>query len=905
METNGGHVPLQGQILPHLIKEAANNGLEIHHEKEESNERQVQNMIENYKSHLLQQQKSKATATSQQIRQFMPTTIPSGPPPPTSHSHPCLFTIDSGNMKHTGRTSDEANRQISPNFQQGHSFDQRDFYEPNFSHNPPPTFYHEASVPLNPSNTVVLTVADITAIKAEGELMRRKVETLEQKVARLRQLEQAYDRIEKEFEHVLNQREQQEQMEKQAYNKLEHHMQKLAAENAALIQRLEGFGSHQSVPQESQPDSNMQVAQLTMLLNEYVAQNKELQVRQERQKVELEAHIVTLNEQRNHIDMLEKALTNAQEKLATKDRQLQDYNNVVERCNHVQKLLQDTTDDRKRRHDEYMKEKAHLEMQLAQAKMQIANPSPRKNRTSPEPEENSRLRRVLASKEEKIGQLEAILLQLQKKYGDDAQRKEMTLKSEIEAQHVRYRNLELEKLEKDRKIQELLNENRRMQEKLSDDRLTNERRFSMLENDIRRLANNHHRASTSTTALYNGTLSRQFPPPFTTSTPIGPPPPSLTAVHAAATTLSTSSLNNYESEPMFIRPQRPASVDPAMRMEEMRRNIAERRNHQQRSYSRPRLAPTTAPPPIPDSRGGGRSDESHNRASSGPSSVIYSTGVKSPPGFDGAAVSKDQSEIERQIAEYMASLPAETRRRFVAATGLNKTDFTTNYPIIQHSTTPSLPEGAKLSLMRQGSKSSNKSTSSKKQQSQKQQQQQISHHQNEESPPPFSESHHGVRIHLTEPSTDAKLQDPPQPDHDELHSPPTSDDEEADDDNHNADEDDESVEEPDEPQTPASGMSASSYQPRHQHQHGQQQQNLYQYEIQPPQSHTQIHTTTVVEVNKEQISTPHRSHLRSKNPQKHLSHQSNSLGADPTGLMSSSAASGSGFPSRFSESPTK
>jgi hypothetical protein len=91
------------EILPHLIKEAANNGLELHHEKEESNERQVQNMIENYKSHLLQQQKSKATAASQQIRQFMPTSIPSGPPPPTSHSHPCLFTIDSGNLKHTGR----------------------------------------------------------------------------------------------------------------------------------------------------------------------------------------------------------------------------------------------------------------------------------------------------------------------------------------------------------------------------------------------------------------------------------------------------------------------------------------------------------------------------------------------------------------------------------------------------------------------------------------------------------------------------------------------------------------------------------------------------------------------------------------------------------------------------------
>jgi hypothetical protein len=664
--------------------------------------------------------------------------------------------------------------------------------------------------------------------------LRRKVDTLEQKVSRLRQLEKHITTIEKEFESVLNQREQQEQMEKQAYNKLQHHLQKLAAENDLLIQRLEGYGSHQSVPQEPH-DTNMQVAQLTMLLNEYVAQNKELQNRQERQKVELEAHIVTLNEQRNHIDMLEKALTNAQEKLATKDRQLQDYNALVERCNHVQKLFQDTVDDRKRRHDEYMKEKAQLEMQLTQAKMQISNPSPRKARASPEPEENSRLRRALAAKEEKIAQLEAMLLQLQEKYGDDIQRKEMLLKSDIETQHVRYRKLELEKLEKDRKIQELLNENRRLQEKLSDDRLTNERRFSMLENDIRRLANS--RSSISTTALYTGNISRQFPPPVTstfTNSHVG--------TTAPATAVSTTSLNNnYENESPFIRP-RQASVDPAMKMEEMRRNIAERRNH--RSYSRPRL-PSTTGPQVPDPR---NDDEKHNRASSGPSSVVYSTSIKSP-GHE----SKDQSEIERQIAAYMASLPAETRRRFVAATGLNKTDFP-NYPI-QHSATPSLPEGAKLSLMRQGSKSSNASSSSQKQQHQQQSP------PNEESPPAFVESvNHGVRIHLTEPSTDAKLQD--SPDRDELNSPPSSEDEST---------------EPDEPQTPASSVSGSY----------QRQNNLYQFEVQPPQSHTQIHTTTVTE------------HLRSKN-QKRLSHQSNSLGADPVTPGGSRYSN-----SRLSESPTK
>ena len=91
-ENLGAKMDTNGQILPHLIKEAqANNGIEIRkwwqrlireelvwndndfeyisdHEKEESNDRQVQNMIENYKSHLLQQQKLKSTAGSQQLR---------------------------------------------------------------------------------------------------------------------------------------------------------------------------------------------------------------------------------------------------------------------------------------------------------------------------------------------------------------------------------------------------------------------------------------------------------------------------------------------------------------------------------------------------------------------------------------------------------------------------------------------------------------------------------------------------------------------------------------------------------------------------------------------------------------------------------------------------------------------
>ena len=130
--------------------------------------------------------------------------------------------------------------------------------------------------------------------------------------------------------------------------------------------------------------------------------------------------------------MLEKALSNAQERLSAKDRQLMDSNAMVEKYNHLQKLLQDSIEDKQRRHEEYMKDKNQLEMELTLAKMQKENPSPRKSRTSPEPEDSTRMRRVIASKDDKIVQLEGTILQLQRKYAEDNHKKEIMLKAEME-----------------------------------------------------------------------------------------------------------------------------------------------------------------------------------------------------------------------------------------------------------------------------------------------------------------------------------------------------------------------------------------------------------------------------------------------------------------------------------------
>lgn len=93
---------------------------------------------------------------------------------------------------------------------------------------------------------------------------------------------------------------------------------------------------------------------------------------QERLKIECEAQTTTLEEQRTHIEMLEKALTNAQERIAAKERQAIDAVAIVDKCSHLQKLLQEALDDKQKRVDEHNKQKSQLEMELAQLRMQIA-----------------------------------------------------------------------------------------------------------------------------------------------------------------------------------------------------------------------------------------------------------------------------------------------------------------------------------------------------------------------------------------------------------------------------------------------------------------------------------------------------------------------------------------------------
>lgn len=225
-----------------------------------------------------------------------------------------------------------------------------------------------------------------------------------------------------------------------------------------------------------------------------------------RQQIEIDAQNATLEEQRNHIEMLEKALTNAQERLAAKERAAVDAVALVDKCTHQQKLLQEALDDKQKMQEEYTRLKSQNDMELAQLKMQLAKDGPRKIKGADE----ERLKTVIQQKEDRISQLENSLMDLQKRYNDEILRHDANGNGDNEHYMARIRQLEKEKMDKDKRIQSLLDEKERIHGQWAEERRSLDHRVRLLEQDWR-----HYREAQNPVPGFNG----------------GPPPP-LSPLHS-------------------------------------------------------------------------------------------------------------------------------------------------------------------------------------------------------------------------------------------------------------------------------------------------------------------------------------------------------------------------------------
>uniref|UniRef100_A0AAF5PKW8 Angiomotin C-terminal domain-containing protein n=1 Tax=Wuchereria bancrofti TaxID=6293 RepID=A0AAF5PKW8_WUCBA len=466
----------EGRILNSLLHEAHNissSSNKINAQQvddtgiDAAEDTKLQQMISKYQSQVIQQQLSNRN-NHELIKSFAASAVTAQQQmPPMSHSQPCLITIND-------QKNELVTESVSPVYHPSPPFDSGE--------------HANLKAQLTANQNLVRALQD------ENSALKQQCDFLTLKASRLQQLEKAYETIEKEYENLTAQKERQDNLEKAARMKMEQQIARYASENEMLRMKIAEL-----IRRIQAEDQSEQINKLNLLLSEIIPQNKELMTCKERQKMDIEALEVTLKDQRNHIQILEKALGNAQEKAWRREKEVEELTERVERAESLQKAVEKSMFDKRSREDEWNRERAQLEMENAQLKMQLAKESVSvgvkkgSSARNPESDELTKLKKTLHAKEDAIAQLEKNVIELEAKFHEEIQRNKMAIATQSDTLSGKLKKMEEEKSEKDRKIAELTEEKERLSEKLEDERKSSESRTSLLEREIDRIRNSDDR----------------------------------------------------------------------------------------------------------------------------------------------------------------------------------------------------------------------------------------------------------------------------------------------------------------------------------------------------------------------------------------------------------------------------
>ncbi|KAI6191897.1 hypothetical protein M3Y97_00277400 [Aphelenchoides bicaudatus] len=442
----------ESKLLQHLLREAVNDGSSsideengLDHEREVSTDNQLQSMIENYQQHVLKQK-----------QHYQPNHYNAGPS--NGHDH---LKVNGGSIdgpvrvrinKTNGSTSVATPSTISHSQPCLYVTEQKYEYVvklPNgnsylhYPHSSDPRDHHQENGPTVLSNSI-----DMNALRAENIFLKQQVELLQKNTKILRSLELSFERINQAFSQAVLDREKQERLEQTIRFKMEQQLQRLTNENECLQKQVEKL----NLLVVQQPVDTENLLHYNRLMTDLLPQNKELLAIKERQNLEIEAQNATLEEQRNHIEMLDKALSNAQERLAAKERAAVDAAALIDKCSHQQKLLQEVMDEKKRQQEDNERQKSSMEKEPIDA------------------EELVRLRKNVQSKDERIEHLESNVVDIQKRFNDEKQRSEATTRTEVEALLSKIRGLEKDKADKDGRIHDLMEDKQRIHNQWANER---------------------------------------------------------------------------------------------------------------------------------------------------------------------------------------------------------------------------------------------------------------------------------------------------------------------------------------------------------------------------------------------------------------------------------------------------
>ncbi|KAI8514285.1 hypothetical protein Bbelb_086090 [Branchiostoma belcheri] len=263
----------------------------------------------------------------------------------------------------------------------------------------------------------------VQVLSDENKALREELEVYYKRVEKLQKFEMEIKRITDAHDRLVQSTSKREELEGQMRTKLNTEIKRLQDTNRSLREQLEE-SCHQLAQKQAnaEEDANLrkELSRKETLVQQLIAQNKDQMGMKARLEMELAATNATLNDQRSHIEILDKALSNAQANVLRLDeecRKKQIYADRVDKLQRALTALQAACEKRevleKRLRARYEQE---LETLRAQQGAQAAQNADEGVSELDGPNNSHVLMDLLKEKEERILALEAENMKWQQKY---------------------------------------------------------------------------------------------------------------------------------------------------------------------------------------------------------------------------------------------------------------------------------------------------------------------------------------------------------------------------------------------------------------------------------------------------------------------------------------------------------
>ncbi|XP_065303042.1 angiomotin-like isoform X4 [Dermacentor albipictus] len=273
-----------------------------------------------------------------------------------------------------------------------------------------------------------MTLEPETAVQAvqqlleENSALKAELDMYYSKVSRLQRLELELQKLQNDHDSLAQSTEKRERLHGAMQSRLERELSKSQEVSRRLKEQLDATLTQlsiRSLPDHSDSDLKKEVSRRDVLIAQLLTQNKELTAEKERKEIELQAQRATLQEQRNHIDILDNALNNAQANVVKLEEECRKKQFYVERAGQLQKHLAEMQMASERRLQMEKRFRSQLERDvenLSAQKTDGKSPSnPRK-----ESEDVEILKKTLREYEEKIIGLENEVSKWEQRYLEES-----------------------------------------------------------------------------------------------------------------------------------------------------------------------------------------------------------------------------------------------------------------------------------------------------------------------------------------------------------------------------------------------------------------------------------------------------------------------------------------------------